>query len=124
MTDNHFFVGEENLAPFKVPSFDDDASPGVTAFFPRDFAEATAPPGLSFICAVNWSFSPGRERRDGLFIGRTGVGGFSWVLWRFSYDDNWERWDWEPLAATDRSLGSAKLAASFMLERWWKVLVR
>lgn len=42
------------------------------------------------------------------------------MLWALCWDDNWERWEWRVLAATDQTFHDRKGVASFMLRSLWE----
>lgn len=67
MPGHEFILGAQTIGLFEVPEFDQEADPGLVAFFPTEFAKATAPPGAVFVGAVTWSFAPGRDGREGYF---------------------------------------------------------
>jgi hypothetical protein len=44
----------------------------------------------SFLCTLDWSWSPVNERRESYYLQQCGA---YWVLWLKQYDDNWGRWE-------------------------------
>jgi hypothetical protein len=44
----------------------------------------------SFLCAVEWSWSPVNERMESYYLQRRHK---HWILWIRSYDDNYGRWE-------------------------------
>ncbi|WP_426027248.1 hypothetical protein [Brevundimonas sp. TWP2-3-4b2] len=91
-----------------------------TAFFPIERAWRRAPSNLEFLVAVNWSFSPGSERRDGLFIQKRRSKAWPWALWAYEYDDNWGVWSWALRATSDEAYCDAATAGRALLEASWK----
>ena len=94
-------------------------NPGLTALFPTETAEAIAPPGAKFIAAVATSPRPGSDIRDGYFIGPSPNRNWKWVLWAFTFDDNWETWSWVVRATSDQTFEDARTAAAAIMEAVW-----
>jgi hypothetical protein len=44
----------------------------------------------SFLCKLEWSWSPMNERMESYYLQRRRK---HWVLWIKRYDDNWQKWD-------------------------------
>ena len=42
------------------------------------------------------------------------------VLWLRTYDDNWDRWDWQPIGYCPRKGIDRTAAASHLLLEYWK----
>jgi hypothetical protein len=94
-------------------------NPGCVAFFPTEEAREMAPQGAEFVAAVATSPRPGSDIRDGYFIGRSQRKAWKWVLWGFTYDDNWESWSWVVRATTDEAFADSTKAAATLLSAVW-----
>jgi hypothetical protein len=44
---------------------------------------------------------------------------WKWVLWDFTYDDNWESWSWVVRATTDEPFTKSSKAAAYLLSAVW-----
>ena len=49
------------------------------------------PSKADYLGQVEWSWSPMHNRVDAYYLSRSRT---HWILWLYSYDDNWEKWDW------------------------------
>jgi hypothetical protein len=77
----------------------------------------------SFVCKVEWSWTPMNERVESYYLQRSRN---HWVLWKKSYDDNYGRWE-KPVALApcsrqafgnaDKDAAMALLVAVFAEER-------
>jgi hypothetical protein len=54
-----------------------------------------------------------------LFIGRSANKAWKWILWSFTYDDNWETWTWVVRATSDQLFKDAPTAAAHLLTAVW-----
>ena len=77
------------------------------------------PPGTKFIAAVSTSPRPGSDIREGFFISPSQNKDWKWVLWKFSYDDNYETWSWLIRATSNRIFANSTEAAEFLLTAVW-----
>jgi hypothetical protein len=78
-----------------------------------------SPRSLSFLCSVEWSWSPMHSRWDAYYLNPRGK---YWLLWVRSPDDNaWvETWRWWLYAWGPRRGVSAEQAAVYLLLDAWR----
>jgi hypothetical protein len=87
-----------------------------------DFPDGIAPKrgvprSPKYIAQVEWAWSPMHNRIDAYYIHATRN---HWILWMRSFDDNWWRWYWQPVAVVNRKGVEAKDAAIHLLREFWK----
>lgn len=92
---------------------------GDAAVFPLDAALRSAPPGSDLVTVVAWDRTRGNERRTGYFVALSPFCRYRWVLWDFSFDDDWGFWAWRPRAATNAPMRDADRAARRLLPLAW-----
>lgn len=117
MAVEQLWLGFGNHPDLSPPEIRDP--PGAEISFPLYEACESAPLDSQFVAAVAWDLAPGRERREGYFIEPSPLSTYAWVLWDFSYDDNWGTWSWRLRAATDATFETAEAAAQHLLGRLW-----
>jgi len=117
MLERRRWLGNGNHPDIESPECKDN--PGCVAFFPTEEAREMAPQGAVFVAAVATSPRPGSDIRDGYFIGQSRSKKWKWVLWGFTYDDNWESWSWVVRATTDEVFPDATKAAETLLSAVW-----
>jgi hypothetical protein len=111
------WLGNGDHPDIQAPEVEENA--GLTALFPTETAEAIAPLGAEFIAAVATSPRPGSDIRDGYFIGPSPSKKWKWVLWDFTFDDNWETWSWIVCATSDEPFKNSMEAARSLLPAVW-----
>ena len=85
---------------------------------PKRFPRGT-PRKLTFICSVEWAWSPMNNRISNLYINQKPWG---WVLWDNILDDHtvpWSWW-WHFIAYTNNTKADEKTIATYMLLENWK----
>src|SRR5262245_46865555 len=68
----------------------------------------------SFVCKIEWSWSPVHERMESYYLERRDP---YWILWEEPYDDNYGRWD-KPIAIARcprKALDDKRSAAMILL---------
>jgi hypothetical protein len=90
MSEHRLWLGNGNHPDIESP--EPNGNPGCVAFFPTEEAQEMAPQGAEFVAAVATSPRPGSDIRDGYFIGPSQSKAWKWVLWDFTYDNEFESW--------------------------------
>jgi hypothetical protein len=78
---------------------------------------ANGPHNADYLGQVEWAWSPMNNRVDAYYLSR---GRSHWMLWLYSYDDNWEKWDWLPIGYVPRKHVSRQQAAIHLLIDFWR----
>lgn len=75
------------------------------------------PQSADYLCQAEWSPRPGYVRLDAYYLHR---GRKHWVLWRRSWDDEWNEWNWDALGCVRRAGVSWEQAATYLILEYWK----
>jgi hypothetical protein len=78
---------------------------------------ANGPSNPEYLGQVEWAWSRMKNRVDAYYISR---GRSHWMLWLYSYDDNWGKWDWLPIGYVPRKNISLDQAAFHLLIDFWR----
>jgi len=76
------------------------------------------PSNPEYLGQVEWAWSPINNRVDAYYISR---GRSYWMLWLYSYDDNWGKWDWLAVGHVPRKQASRTQAAVNLLVDFWRM---
>ena len=117
MSEHRLWLGNGNHPDIESP--EPNGNPGCVAFFPTEEAQEMAPQGAEFVAAVATSPRPGSDIRDGYFIGPSQSKAWKWVLWDFTYDNEFESWSWVVRATTDEPFTDPTKAAAHLLSAVW-----
>ena len=101
-----------------IPNWEGECQ-GCPPVFPTERAKTISPPGAEFVTAVSTSPRPGSDIRDGFFISPSSSKKWKWVLWDFTYDDNYEVWSWLIRATSDQPFATSAEAAAYLLDAVW-----
>lgn len=66
---------------------------------------------------VEWSWSSMNGCIDAYYLDE---GRDYWMLWGYWYDDNWEEWNWLPVAYVPRNQATEWQAAVHLLADYWR----
>ena len=75
---------------------------------------ANGPRNPEYLGQVEWAWSRMNNRVDAYYISR---GRSHWMLWLYSYDDNWGKWDWLPIGYVPRK-EAAKMSEKQCSKLW------
>ena len=84
---------------------------------PAGVVLANGPRDPEYLGQVEWAWSPMNNRVDAYYLSR---GRSHWMLWLYSYDDNWGKWDWLPIGHVLRKDISFDQAAFHLLIDYWR----
>ena len=76
-----------------------------------------APTNSTYLCQVEWAWSPMHNRLDAYYLHR---GRTHWSLWSKYWDDNWGRWEMVAIGFVPKRDVSNKQAAVHLLTDFWK----
>lgn len=79
---------------------------------PEEARPKRGPSNPTYLGQVEWVWGRWNERLDAYYIHR---GRKYWILWSWSYDDNWSRWEWFAAACVPRGTIPEKVAAIHLL---------
>ncbi len=99
--------------PERPAEFDCEVGYGV---FPNDALPKNAPNNSTYLCQVEWAWSPVHNRLDAYYLHR---GRTHWSLWSKYWDDNWMRWNQVALGCVPRRGVTQKQAAVYLLMEFW-----
>jgi len=83
---------------------------------PRGVVLANGPRNAEYLGQVEWAWSPMNNRIDAYYLSR---GRSHWMLWLYYYDDNWGKWEWQPVGYVPRRQASRDQAAVHLLMDFW-----
>ena len=89
--------------------------------YPSGSAPENQPRNPTYLCQVEWAWSPVHNRLDAYYLHR---GRSHWSLWSRYSDDNWGKWEWAAAACVHRRGVTEKQAAVYLLLELWKHEVR
>ena len=89
--------------------------------YPPGSAPKNQPRNPTYLCQVEWAWSPVHNRLDAYYLHR---GRSHWSLWSRYWDDNWGKWEWAAAACVHRRGVTEKQAAVYLLLELWKHEVR
>ena len=75
-----------------------------------------APTKSTYLCQVEWAWSPAHNRLDAYYLHR---GRSHWSLWSKYWDDNWGRWNQIAVGYVPRRGVDQKQAAVYLLLEFW-----
>jgi hypothetical protein len=75
------------------------------------------PRKLTYLCQVEWAWSPNHVRLQAYHLHRSRS---CWYLWSSLYDDNWERWDWKKIGWAQLKGINERAAAMQLLRAYWQ----
>ena len=93
--------------------FDCEVGYGV---FPNGVLPKNAPINSTYLCQVEWAWSPAHNRLDAYYLHR---GRAHWSLWCKYFDNNMMRWDWIANGRVPRRGVDQKQAAVYLLLEFW-----
>lgn len=106
-------VHEVVTLPAKPEPF--DCSVGYRQF-PKGSLPTGTPSNMTWLCQVEWAWSPMNNRLDAYYLHR---GRTHWSLWSRYWDDNWGRWSEMAIGCVHRRGVSQKQAAVYLLLEFW-----
>jgi len=74
------------------------------------------PTNSTYLCQVEWAWSPAHNRLDAYYLHR---GRTHWSLWSKYWDDNWMRWKQIAIGCVPRRGVDQKQAAVYLLLEFW-----
>jgi len=89
--------------------------------YPPGSAPKNPPRNPTYLCQVEWAWSPAHNRLDAYYLHR---GRSHWSLWSRYWDDSWGKWEWVAAACVHRRGVTEKQAAVYLLLELWKHEVR
>ena len=75
-----------------------------------------APTNSTYLCQVEWAWSPAHSRLDAYYLHR---GRTHWSLWSKYWDDNWMKWEQITVGYVPRRGVDQKQAAVYLLLEFW-----
>ena len=75
------------------------------------------PSNATYLAQVEWAWSSMNGRVDAYYLHK---GRHYWMLWIYSYDDNWEEWNWLAVGYVPRSQATETQAAVHLLVDFWR----
>ena len=75
-----------------------------------------APTKSTYLCQVEWAWSPAHNRLNAYYLHR---GRSHWSLWLKYWDDNWGRWNQIAVGCVPRRGVDQKQAAVYLLLEFW-----
>jgi hypothetical protein len=84
---------------------------------PSELLPKCGPRSAEYLGQVEWAWSPAHNRIDAYYLHRARR---HWILWLRYWDDNWGKWDWEPVGCVDRKGVTERQAAIHLLLDFWK----
>ena len=75
-----------------------------------------APTNSTYLCQVEWAWSPAHNRLDAYYLHR---GRSHWSLWSKYWDDNWMKWEQITVGYVPRRGVDQKQAAVYLLLEFW-----
>ena len=75
-----------------------------------------APIKSTYLCQVEWAWSPAHNRLDAYYLHR---GRTHWSLWSKYWDDNWMKWEQITVGYVPRKGVDQKQAAVYLLLEFW-----
>ena len=75
-----------------------------------------APIKSTYLCQVEWAWSPAHNRLDAYYLHR---GRTHWSLWSKYWDDNWMKWEQITVGYVPRRGVDQKQAAVYLLLEFW-----
>ena len=79
---------------------------------------AKGPSKPDYLGQVEWSWSPMHGRIDAYYLSR---GRTHWILWLYSYDDNWGNWDWLAIGNVPLRQANKKQASIHLMADFWRM---
>jgi len=100
--------------PGRPDPFEFDVGYGCT---PDDGASELSLENASYLCQVEWAWSPMHNRIDAYYLlkGKT-----QWSLWSKYWDDNWGEWNDVCIGTVHRRGVDQKQAAIYLLLEFWR----
>ena len=84
--------------------------------FPYGELPKNAPTNSTYLCQVEWAWSPAHSRLDAYYLHR---GRTHWSLWSKYWDDNWMKWEQITVGYVPRRGVDQKQAAVYLLLEFW-----
>ena len=84
--------------------------------FPYGELPKNAPTNSTYLCQVEWAWSPAHSRLDAYYLHR---GQTHWSLWTKFWDDNWMKWEQITVGYVPRRGADQKQAAVYLLLEFW-----
>jgi hypothetical protein len=84
---------------------------------PPEILPKRKPLNATYLCQVEWAWSPINERLDAYHLHSARA---YWILWTNYWDDNWGKWEWLPSAYVPRKGVSEHLAAIQLMIALWR----
>ena len=83
---------------------------------PNSEMPKNVPTSWTYLCQVEWAWSPAHNRLDAYYLQR---GRTHWALWCKYFDNNMMRWEWIANGFAPRRGVNQKQAAVYMLLEFW-----
>jgi hypothetical protein len=99
--------------PERPAEFDCEVGYGV---FSDNAVPKNAPINSTYLCQVEWAWSPAHNRLDAYYLHR---GRTHWSLWSKYWDDNWMKWEQIAIGYVPRRGVDQKQAAVDLLLEYW-----
>lgn len=99
--------------PERPAEFDCEVGYGVVS---DNAIPKNAPTNSTYLCQVEWAWSPAHNRIDAYYLHR---GRSHWSLWSKYWDDNWMEWKQVAIGCVPRRGIDQKQAAVYLLLEFW-----
>jgi hypothetical protein len=99
--------------PERPAEFDCEVGYGVV---PGNALPKNSPTNATYLCQVEWAWSPMHNRLDAYYLHR---GRSHWSLWSKYWDDNWMKWEQVAIGSVPRQGVNQKQAAVYLLLEFW-----
>jgi hypothetical protein len=106
-------IHEVVTLPERPAEFDCEISYDVS---PTGALPKNAPTNSTYLCQVEWAWSPMHNRLDAYYLHR---GRSHWSLWSKYWDDNWMKWEQIAVGCVPRRGVDQKQAAVYLLLEFW-----
>lgn len=85
---------------------------------PKGVDLPNGPRKAEYLGQVEWAWSPMNNRLDAYYISRSRT---HWILWIYSYDDNWGKWEWLAIGNVPLKQASCREASIHLLIDFWNM---
>ena len=99
--------------PERPEEFDCEVGYGVS---PNSEMPKNVPTSWTYLCQVEWAWSPMNNRLDAYYLHR---GRTHWSLWSRYWDDNWGQWSDMAIGCVPRRGVTEPQAAFYLLLEFW-----
>jgi len=103
------------VAVVDLPPCPDDIEICLYAEFQRKMPQRPSR-GVKYLCQVEWAWSPMHSRISSYYMHK---GRNYWILWERHFDDNWDRWYFNPAASVSHKGCTETQAAVHLLRASW-----